>query len=446
MTVIPFLYFSVLFYMVYRRNGHVFDIACYILAIYGVSSFFSILIDVYDIRQKDVMYYDPSLFATISYCALITISVLPFIIFSSSRIKEIKPVKNFKLFKILAIIFFVYFFIYTVMSMKTLYSVLTGDIGEIRKAHYAGFDEDLWLASWPFYMRLPFTILNYVTGCPWVLLFLGFFSIVIQKIPIKYGLMFIISSLIGFVQNFVVAGRSDIVYWLFSAGACYVFFRPYISKSIWKSIRYYLFGLVAAFVLLIGLITFSRFGENDTGDIGGAEAGFISYAGQSFVNFCFFYDSFECPQPTLEPIFPLTYLMLGQSQGGVLKLQEILSYRTSYQLGVFYTYIGQISTTSNNMVAILYCLFYSLLSIIGVKNVRSKIISIKTSFFYLVYSSVMFLGVFSHYYAYYTKTLSLILFSVVIVVLMYSTKKKSLINKKECNRYTNNLTIKSATP
>lgn len=427
MVVLTFIYFLSLTLFLYFKNKREVDIACYISSIYCISGFFAILIDAFDIRQAEVVNYDVSLVSSIIYCVLITLCILPFILFSNGKISLIEPISKAYYLKMIAVLSFAYFVFYTGMSLNTLIKVFTGDIGEIRKMHYMGVGEESWMATWSPITRAPFTMINYILGCPWILQFLAFFSIAIQKLPIKYSVMFLIASFIGFVQNFVAAGRSDMIYWLINIGACYIFFKKYFSKKEIKTFRKYIVSGVIFFLICIIMVSMSRFGEdNDNMEIGGTEAGLISYAGQSFVNFCYFFDNFDCPNPTLEIIFPLTYQILGISQGGVVIIQEALTQTTPFRLGVFYTYLGQIFSTSNILVLFIYCVVFYLGAVVSIRKVQNRIVSIKISFLYYAFSSVLFLGLFSHYYGYSNKTFSVIFFTILLSIISH---KKIIVNK-----------------
>src|SRR5690606_12176977 len=97
--------------------------------------------------------------------------------------------------------------------------------------------------------------------------------------------------------------RSKTVYWMISYGLMLVIFWRHMPKRQRKRtiiISAILLGIAISYFLAI---TISRFGERDAG----AEGGMISYAGQSFINFCFFFDEVEYREFSLQRIFPLFY-------------------------------------------------------------------------------------------------------------------------------------------
>lgn len=423
MVAIPFIYFTILFLWHFFKRNRRLDIASYILIIYASSAFFSILVDRYG--YSFYPYYRVSFEATLAYCVLLTISILPFLNYSNLYIQHIRPIPNGNVLKYASICVFSYFIVYVYMSANDVYNVLTGDIGALRAAHYTDNISSGWLAKINPFARIPFIIFNLIVGSPWILQFLGFYTVIIQKLPMKYGALFIISSLIGVVGNLTEAGRSDMVYWLLGIIACYIFFQPLIKKSEPIAKRFKVLGyiLIASGIYIVALITFSRYENRDYG----AAGGFITYFGQPFNHFAYFFDNFECPYPTLEILFPFTYDILGIAEGGVGNVQQMLTLKTGTFTGLFYTYIGQISVTSSNFIASLFCVIYSIVSFsICRKSVKRN--SLKSSFLYMLMSSVMFLGLFSHYYGFMHKTASAFIWFVVISNI--SNSSKASITKK----------------
>ena len=123
MITIPFIYFGILLLFQYKRNGRKMDIACYILLIYFISAFFSILIDLFDLYSRELGGYRVSGNATFVYCGLLTLCVLPFALFSSNKIIEIKKIKNTSFLKSLAWVTFFYFVIYLCNYIQNIYVV-----------------------------------------------------------------------------------------------------------------------------------------------------------------------------------------------------------------------------------------------------------------------------------------------------------------------------------
>lgn len=424
MIAVPFIYFTVLFIFIYLKNKRRFDIACYIVSIYGVSAFFSILMDVLGLRSNDNYGYSISPISAFCYCFLISLCTLPFIMYSNLNIKNIEPLKNPKILKILAWTSFLYFILNFVMSIGDVVQTLSSDMGQIRQEHYEGYGQEIWFHSAPIGLRQLFLFLNVAFSTPWILHFLSFYSLSIQKLPYRYVLLFLFGSLTGFMQGILAAGRSGPIYWMICLGACYLFFKSFMNNSQRSKIKHVFILALAILISYVILTTIARFGDSrsGTGD------SLIGYAGQSYINFCFFFDNYTCIYPSLKNVFPLFYYIFTdfpiRSAG---EYQSFLSEISGYRLGVFYTFLGQIATTSSNIVAIIYCIVYTILAFLLLRIYKKKYIDIYRCFFYLLTASVLYLGIFGHYYADYPRTSCALFY---IVLLWIVKRRKNTVNNK----------------
>lgn len=238
--------------------------------------------------------------------------------------------------------------------------------------------------------------------------------IVIQKLHKIYGVMFLLASVNGIIGSILDGGRSAIFYWLLSFIAIYLFFIPFMSKRQKRTVRRFFIAFGSLFVTFFMMMTIARFGERDAGEVSGTEGGLIYYAGQSFINFCFFWDTFDCPLPSLQILLPFTYKLFGYPIENAIDLQEILSFMSHRELGVFYTFIGHIATTSFNFVAVFYCILLAVVSTLNIQKVRYHLVGISGAYYYLLFSSVLFLGLFGHYYAYTNKSFAIVAFAVIL--------------------------------
>lgn len=423
MIGVPFVYFSMLFLVFYSRNRKI-DLASYTALIYAVSSFFSILIDFYRLRGFDTLNYDISFEATFVYCSLLTLCIIPISLYSNAKIKYIEPIKNVRFLKGFAWLCAIYFVFNLLMSLSDIIFILTSDMGELRNLLYKDEFSAGWIGRLNPILRLPFALMNMLMGCPWIFMLLGFFSFFIQKLPVKYMLLFFIGSLSGPLSSIIGVDRSGMAYYLISLGASYLIFTPYMDKSQKRKITIALGILVAFIILYLTTLTNSRFEERDGGQLSGSIASLVSYFGQSFINFCYYYDTFKTPDPSLQLIFPFTYqYFIGTEHLGAVGIQEYLTLITGKFTGVFYTFLGHISLTAGNAVMIIYCLVLFIISILLLNRRRKSVINLKQLFFYYLFASVIFLGIFTHHYAHSSKTFSVIAFSFIISYLIKSEKK-----------------------
>lgn len=421
MIAVPFIYFSLLTGFFYVRNKQ-FNLPVFTCLIYAVSSFFAILIDIFDLRYPDTVNYDISFFACFIYCALLTLCMIPIQVYAN-RVQTIEPVQKTRLLKGLAYVAGVYGVFFILMSMSQVVVMLTSDMGEMRANQYAGEGLDGFMASWPRVIRLPFSLLNMIFGCPWISIFLAFFCLVIQKLPARYSVMYIIGSLMGPISGIIGADRSNIAYWMLSLAACYVFFRPYMSAALKRKFIIAASILVVLFGLYLAAMTISRFEDSDAGDgrVDGTQGGLISYFGQSYTNFCYFFDTFETPCPTLRLLFPFTYYQILGFEGDTVAWQSYLTNLTGVFIGIFPTYIGHIMITAGFPIALLFCIVFFIVSNFMLRKL-SQNTSLYHSYILMAIATYSILGVFTHYYASASHTFSLISFWIIITIMCYKIK------------------------
>lgn len=410
MIVVPFIYFGLLAFFLYKRRKEV-DMAFLICCMYAATSFFGILGEVFGMRSLDNANYHISIGATFTYCALLTICLVPMIMFSNKRIKHIAPIRNGDVIKIVAYVGLAWFALTVLLSFSSFIGIVTGDFGELRNALYRGEAESGYLELIPSPWRLILVFFNMIFGCPWIMVFLAFFSTFIQKSPRKFFWYFMIISLSGPWMGVLNVDRSKTTYWIISFFVIYEFFLPFMEQSARKQMKKLLFVLAGVGLLYITIVTNSRFGDMDVGELTGSGGGVISYLGQNFINFCYFFDTFHSPWTSLNLIFPWTSrYILGQEVVGGVEMQHFLTETTGVQTGVFYTYLGQILITAGALVMVIYCIVYCLVSIGVLSNVKKKITSPMVAYMYLFLSSIMFLGLFVHYYASAVCTFSVVFF------------------------------------
>ena len=407
MTFIPLVYFGCLSFFLYKRHKQI-DIAIIVSLVFAVSGLFSVLIDINGYRSYDTCNYEISLLPAVLYCILLTLCILPLAKCNIINKIQIEPVRNVKLIKLLSVVSIIWFLLTVFFSWdRFLFILMSGDMGEIRSDLYKGIAEDSWVASLPGPVRFIFAILNLLFGCPWILLFLGFYSMIGNRIPLLYSYFFLIASLSGPYNGILGVDRSSSAYWIMSAVTLFILFRKQLSSRINKQIS--ILGLLALLgvIAYLAAMTISRFGERDSS--GGTIESLISYFGQPFINFCYFFDEYDLPYHHFGIVFPFTsQCIFGVPSGGVT-IQQEMTWLSHKETGVFYTFIGQMIIGIGQFWAIIMTLVYSFLSFRTLGNInRRREINILSLYLYYAFASVVLLGIFGHYYAGPSKTFSLV--------------------------------------
>lgn len=407
MTYTPLVYFSCLALIFYRRHKQM-DMATIISLVFAVSGLFSVLIDINDYRSIETYKYEISIVPAVLYCILLTLCILPLSRCNISNRINIEPVGNVKLIKLLSVVSIIWFLLTVFFSWdRFLFILMSGEMAEIRGELYKGITEDSWMLSLPGPVRLVFSLLNMVFGCPWILIFLGFYSMIGSRLSLLYSYFFLAASLSGPFNGILGVDRSASAYWIMAAVTLFILFRKQLPSKVKKQLT--VLGLIAlaGVIAYLAAMTISRFGERDSS--GGALGSLISYFGQSFINFCYFFDEYELPYHHFGIVFPFcSEYIFGIPAGGV-PIQEEMTLLSNKSTGVFYTFIGQMVIGIGQFWATIMTLAYSFFSfrVMGKIN-RRKEINIMSLYLYYAFASVVLLGIFGHYYASASKTFSLV--------------------------------------
>lgn len=418
MVAIPFIYFSVLALFFFIRHRKI-DLATFISLLYAITGYFSIQL----YGTGSFAGHSMSGWAVLTYCGLISLMIFPIAMTSNAKITSIKPITNVKLFKIVAWVAFGYFVIWALLSLNSIMSILTGDMGEAREAVYQGLTGDGgWMARLPGPIRLVCAGLNMILGAPWIMQFLAFYSITIIKLPIKYFVLLLLVSTQGPLNGIMGADRSATAYWIIGLLACILFFYSFMSKKEKKWISLFSIILIGAFSIYLSAMTTSRF--EDSRAIGGVEGSLIAYFGQNVINFCHFFDTYTAPETTLEMIFPFIHnYILGTGLGGGVGAQEYFSLLTGVETGIFYTFLGQLLFSAGKVPMTIYAVVVSCLSLLMLQHSSKRVANMRDCYLQLLFASILFFGLFGHYYAAAGKTFSVIFFYFLI---SYLCRNKSI--------------------
>ncbi len=424
MQAIPFIYFSLLALFLYRKRKRI-DLSIYIVILYTVTGFFSIFV-------RGIPTYSISLVSATCYCLLHTLCIYPIIKFSDSRVCEMGKIKNDKLLKIIAWLAFISFFVFFAGTVSTVMDILSGDLQALRNTLYnEGSTGYGGFSNYPIIIRVFFLITAYLFGCGWVLIFLAFYGLLIQKLPKLYFFLFIIASLNSLWKGIMNIDRSAAAMYVISFMGMVIYFWPYMEKKNKSKVSLVTGLLLGVIFVYLFVISFARFGGADSNDTYAVEDSFVQYIGQNYYFFCYFFDTFDNPYKMSNLLFPfINHFIFQDDVLGGFRINEFFEIKLGMETGYFYTYLGQIQLTAGHLVAILFAI---LLCIISYSVLNRRIshrvrISGMTSFLYVFFASFSMLGVFYYYYQQQTITASIVFFLIVFRLLgpskLYVEKSK----------------------
>ena len=132
MIFVPFVYFSIFFALMWRKQKS-FNVGSIITLFYIISSFFAILIKTNNLW----IFHFPEIkiIPTFLYCTLLTVSILPFYKFRSDKIKFI-TLQNSKVFIPISWILIILSFISLALTINDIKTSFTLSFGDIRNEFY----------------------------------------------------------------------------------------------------------------------------------------------------------------------------------------------------------------------------------------------------------------------------------------------------------------------
>jgi len=400
MIAVPFVYFSLLLGYIIKKRG--FELSAYLVLLYVIISLFGILIDINDLRAFETKYYEISIDGAFLYCLLLTISIIPFYNFRSNNIEEIRLLSP-KSFDKIVYVFFMNFVALVAISYNSIIKILSGNLGELRSLQAKGEGiVELGISGLP--LIVIFTISNFSI----IMLLFYFYSICFLKKSKLFNSLTLISSLAIVLIGILGVDRSKTFYWMITYGAMIVLFWKYMNSKLRNNIKVISLILSALLLTYFIAMTVSRFGEREIG----TEGGIIYYAGQSYLNFCFFYDKVHYSEFSLQRIFPLIYdIFIDNGIRSSVELNNEIENKTGYFVGLFSTFLGDIMVASGVLVTILYNVSFSFISN-GLLKRKTNVIYFHNLIFFFCLLLVPMLGIFVHFSSNYMRSLAMLIFMV----------------------------------
>lgn len=277
-------------------------------------------------------------------------------------------------------------------------------------------------------LRFISTIAVSICSMSAVAFILFLYSISFLKKTLWFNIFLLISSCGCVISGILNIDRSVLVFWLFNIVFIFFLFRPYLSKKT-KHLLLLVAGLIVwgAGMYLVNM-TLSRFGNTALDSI-------YDYMGQSYLNFCWFWDNYEAPVTNFGLFIPLLshfFIDWGYPVGAV-PFGWFVGDRVGYFVNVFYTFMGTLIVYLGQWAVIPYCIIYFFIAKAIVKT-RSSI-SIQHFIIIFIAALVPYDGVIAYVLVDYIKVFGII----VILLFCYAMQKPGLsrqfiINSKQMKR------------
>lgn len=423
MIIVPFLYFTALTLYWWKQHRG-FDVCVYMSTLYAFVSFCAIILVFGDMVYAeggilfDEFDLELGVIPTIFYCGLITLGILPFSLIYNRDIKRLRQPDSLVLDSICWIIILI-FFINIYLVVDSTAEILSGDLSTVRADHYEGIQSpaEVKAMSMPIIFRY-FLYLNSTTILALPLFF--YYSCASNKSWWFKALLFSASLSVPIV-GLQAADRTEFTFYGMMFFFCLIFFWKFLSRKFKRGLIAIGTPMVLIVLLYLAAVSQARFAKNDDNEKAYESA--LQYAGQSYLNFCFFWEHgrFEYISPERE--FPLTYHTLFKIDSNPERRGE-RSGQQGFFMSVFASYSGDIMLDLSPVGALLWSITFFILCLSIIRFEHREEYDAGDVVAIFVIAAVPVFGIF--YYRYYSFAHS---FMFATTALIYLFQKKPIVYK-----------------
>ena len=423
MIVIPFIYFCLLTY--YWWNKHQgYDVCVYMSSLYTLTSLLAIIIVANDLLDEGGILFDSydlelNIVPTVFYCLFLTMGMLPFSMIYRKELKTIQA-NNPLLVDALSCFLILIAFLNLYLVADSTLEILSGDLSTIRNDHYEGIESpaEIKAESMPYIFRF----LYYFKTSTLLAIPLFFYYLCFKRRPLWFLLLLLFTSLSMPIAGIQSADRTEVVLYGMMFVSCLILFHPHLSRKIKMALRFISIPIALAAIVYFVAVSDARFSKTE----GGAATSALQYAGQGYLNFCFFWEKANKDHITAEREFPLIahYVYHIDNDGD---RRAVRSGQQGFFMSVFATYIGDVLLDLTPVGMILWVLTFFLIAVIIFKWPHREELNIGELLIFYVLSIIPIFGIF--YYRLMSFTYS---FMVILAILLYiSDKFKFVISTEE---------------
>lgn len=422
MILIPFIYFTLLTIYWWKKHQG-FDVCVYMSGLYAFTAFCNtmavplgllgeagILFDEYDLEL--------GIIPTFLYCTLLTLGMLPFSFLYNKEMKKMNPPSSLVLEGCCWFLFVVFLLNFYLVVDSTA-EILSGDLSSVRADHYNGIESpaEVKAESLPYVIRL----LSYFNAATILALPLFFYYSCFSEKPWWFKTMLFVTSLSKPLMGFQSADRTEFTFFSLMFIFCLIFFKAHLSKKFKRGL------IIAGVPLLLLVLTYlvavtqARFATDNDNDKATTSA--IQYAGQNYLNFCFFWEhgKFEYIAPERE--FPMTWHTLYDIDSNAERRSERSS-QHGFFMSVFATYIGDVMLDLSPLGVIIWCSVFFLISICIIRYNHRQEYDVGDILMIFILAAIPIFGIF--YYRYYSFQS---FYMLIIAIAVYIVSKTKIIYK-----------------
>lgn len=413
----PFIFFSTLTLYYWKKKGYI-DVSVFLFAEYAFTAFLSILCVTMNLLGEGGIHFTKetlqlNIVPTLLYCILISLIIRQFTKLDIKRYNIIS-ISNQKLFYLFTYFLFAIALLNIYVVIDNVITVLIGgNFAEVRANHYKGNTDMSQLESLPkiigyFYYFNRSTLL--ALPC-------FFYSICFLQKHWIYNLALFITTLsipLAGIQN---ADRTEFIFFAQTLILSLLLFRPYIHKKQKKILKRLIIPLGIFFMLYLAAVTIARFGEKAAG----ANGSILQYAGQSYLNFCYYYEFANDEHIYTNRMFPLLNHIISDTSY-LNDIKDTQSHQQGFFVGVFPSFLGDFLLDTGILGMSLWIIGFILITNLSFRFTQRNTISFGNILWFYVLATIPMFGIFYYPYLEFMQGIFLVLTIFVSILFHYRLK------------------------
>lgn len=397
MHLVPLVYFAGLTYYFWQKH-RTYDVATYMSTLYTITSICCVLMVMGGFMNRQgggvlVDGYEPEfgIVPTILYCGLITLTILPFSFIRPEKLEDITNVHRYVIYGFTLFIVLQGLIMYYLVG-DSITDLLNGDFKFLKDSHYSGniSPADAKMLTMP----MPIQVMYLLSFMTLLALPLFFYYTCVEGRSLWLTSPLLAVSISPILRGVLMADRTEIIHYGLMFFFCLVFFQRFITKRVRNFMLAVSLPVLAVGVTYIVAVSASRFENEDEG----ASGSMLEYAGQSYVNFCYFYDNHNPELYYVERELPIVSYFVFKNQ--YVETKEERTAREGFFIGVFASHIGSWLLDVGVVGAILISAFFAFICCLVINRYNRTEFDVSDVLMLFALGAVPTFGIF--YYRYYT--------------------------------------------
>lgn len=405
MFIIPAICFLTLTALLWRKHQG-FDACVYICSLYAAVNVMAVIVVLTDMLGGGGILFSNGnaefgIIPTLLYCVMLTVSLIPFHLVYEKEVTTISIHSPFLLDCLSALLFAVAVLNVYLVADSTL-DILSGDLGAIRNSIYAGEETPAQLKAegMPYIAKF----LYYFNPATLLALPILFYNLCFRKRPWWWNLLLFFVSLSMPIAGIQAADRTEMIYYATMLLFTLIFFRKHFTQSIKRALTIVGLPFVLLGAVYVTAVSQSRFEDVSEGTSGRN----LQYAGQGYLNFCYYWEYANYEEPAVERIFPMYSHFIKKVDSTPTRRSE-RSGQQGFFISVFPSFLGDLMLDLTPIGMVLWIACYTLLGLLLIRQSHRKEFDISEVLLIFLMACIPTFGIFYYRFHKFTYTFAVLL-------------------------------------